>query len=256
MTTADDVINKFNCFIGFSEANGKFKQIIDTYNNIKPLPQGYKLQYSDEWCCGGLSAMFFMSNAIDLVHGGECSCLRLVNLSKANGTWKGRTTPKKGDVVLYTWNGSTPQHIGLVRSVSNASINVIECNISETVGTRNINYSDSKIYGFMRPNYSTKEETPDEIPSQIIIDIIDGKYGNGEARKKKIEAIGYNYTTVQSAVNDYLKKKSNALTLDEVANDVINGKYGNGNTRRKKIEALGLNYREVQERVNQILQGN
>ena len=40
----------------------------------------------------------------------------------------------------------------------------------------------------------------------IAKEVINGKWGNGEERKKKLEAAGYNYKTVQKKVNEILKK--------------------------------------------------
>lgn len=44
------------------------------------------------------------------------------------------------------------------------------------------------------------------IPENLITDIIKGKYGNGNARKAKITALGYDYSVVRSLVNERLKK--------------------------------------------------
>lgn len=41
----------------------------------------------------------------------------------------------------------------------------------------------------------------------IAKDVVRGKYGNGEARKSKIEAMGYDYKEVQAVVNELLKGK-------------------------------------------------
>lgn len=41
---------------------------------------------------------------------------------------------------------------------------------------------------------------------QVAEDVIDGKYGNGADRKKKIEALGFDYKEVQALVNDLLRK--------------------------------------------------
>ena len=40
---------------------------------------------------------------------------------------------------------------------------------------------------------------------EIAKEVIAGKWGNGETRKKKLEAAGYNYNTVQKRVNQMLK---------------------------------------------------
>lgn len=42
--------------------------------------------------------------------------------------------------------------------------------------------------------------------NQIAKEVIAGKWGNGDARKKKLQAAGYNYSAVQKEVNKLLKK--------------------------------------------------
>ena len=37
--TAQDILNVMRGWLGYGEANGKFKQIIDLYNSVKPLPR-------------------------------------------------------------------------------------------------------------------------------------------------------------------------------------------------------------------------
>jgi hypothetical protein len=44
---------------------------------------------------------------------------------------------------------------------------------------------------------------PDIISVSLMV--IYGMYGNGDERKKKLEAEGYDYSRVQSCVNDLLK---------------------------------------------------
>ena len=44
-----NVVSVMKGWLGWSEANGKFKRIIDTYNDHKPLAQDYKVKYTDEW---------------------------------------------------------------------------------------------------------------------------------------------------------------------------------------------------------------
>lgn len=71
----------------------------------------------------------------------------------------------------------------------------------------------------------------------VAIDVIKGKYGNGDARKK---ALGANYSRVQQRVNELMK----------MANKVIRGDYGNGAARRN---ALGSDYSAVQIVVNYLM---
>ena len=89
---------------------------------------------------------------------------------------------------------------------------------------------------------------------ELAEEVIDGKWGDGENRKNKLEKAGYDYDAVQARVNEILSKPKKSIT--EVAKDVINGKYGNGDARKKKLETEGYDYDEVQAKVNQLLGAN
>ena len=98
------------------------------------------------------------------------------------------------------------------------------------------------------------ENTDKKSVDELAQEVIDGKWGDGEARKKKLEDAGYNYNAVQDRVNEMLAKPKKSIA--EVAKDVIAGKYGNGDNRKKKLEAEGYDYDEVQAKVNQLLGAN
>ena len=98
------------------------------------------------------------------------------------------------------------------------------------------------------------ENTDKKSVDELAQEVIDGKWGDGEARKKKLEDAGYNYNAVQNRVNEMLAKPKKSVA--EVAKDVIAGKYGNGDNRKKKLEAEGYDYDEVQAKVNQLLGAN
>ena len=80
--TAQDYLNVWRSWIGFSEANGKFKQIIDLYNSMKPLPRGYAVRYTDEWCDTTVSAAAIKAGCVNLV-GRECGCEEHVKIFKS-----------------------------------------------------------------------------------------------------------------------------------------------------------------------------
>lgn len=85
----------------------------------------------------------------------------------------------------------------------------------------------------------------------IADEVLQGIWGNGDTRKKKLEAAGYNYSEVQNAVNRKVKGSTKSVTA--VAREVIAGKWGNGSDRKKRLEAAGYNYSEVQAMVNKLL---
>ncbi len=76
---------------------------------------------------------------------------------------------------------------------------------------------------------------------------MEGKYGNGEERRRRLTAAGYNYEAVQHLVNGLAKG------YDRVARDVIDGKYGNGQARVNALRAAGYDAALVQDLVNNIL---
>ncbi len=85
-------------------------------------------------------------------------------------------------------------------------------------------------------------------------DVIRGKYGNGDERKKNLAAAGYDPAKVQARVNEIMHgEDKKADDLDAVAKDVIKGKYGNGDERKKNLTAAGYDPAKVQAKVNELL---
>ena len=90
----------------------------------------------------------------------------------------------------------------------------------------------------------------------IVEEVIAGKWGNGEDRKNKLTAAGYNYNEIQTAVNNKLSGKtttSNKKSNETIANEVIAGKWGNGTDRKNRLAAAGYDYNAIQKIVNQRL---
>lgn len=110
-------------------------------------------------------------------------------------------------------------------------------------GNADMNYMYNNIIG----SQPTNEKTIDELAREVIA----GKYGNGEVRKK---ALGDKYNQVQERVNQLLKQPKKSI--DEIAKEVIAGKWGNGNDRKTRLTNAGYNYNEVQNKVNSLLNSN
>lgn len=164
--TAQDVLNVMRSWLGYSEANGKYKQIIDLYNSHKPLARGYAVQYDDEWCDTTVSAAAIKAGAVDLI-GTECGCEQHVKIFQSKGIWieDGTITPKPGDIILYNWDDGTQpndgysDHIGYVESVSGNTITCIEGNKGEAVARRTLKVGNGNIRGYARPKYGTSGTT-------------------------------------------------------------------------------------------------
>lgn len=91
-----------------------------------------------------------------------------------------------------------------------------------------------------------------DIASQVIA----GSWGNGDDRRARLQAAGYDYNTVQAEVNRQLGQGSSAparKSNDQIANEVIAGYWGNGDTRRTKLQQAGYDYGTIQAIVNRKL---
>lgn len=103
----------------------------------------------------------------------------------------------------------------------------------------------------------TPAPSPKKSNTEIAKEVIQGKWGNGAERKKRLENAGYDYAAVQKEVERLLaeQKKPAKKSVDEVAREVIAGKWGNGAKRVYNLTKAGYNYVAVQKRVNEILKG-
>lgn len=168
--TAGKILDIYRSWIGYSEANGKHKKIIDLYNAHKPLARGYTVRYTDSWCDTCLSAAFVKAGAVALIGGTECGVEEHIKIFKKAGIWieDGTITPKPGDIICYNWdNSSQPNdgyadHIGIVESVSGNTITTIEGNYKDSVGRRVIPVGWGYIRGYARPRYAAEAQQGDE----------------------------------------------------------------------------------------------
>ena len=159
---------------GFNEADSSHRIIVDLYNGIRPLPAGYRLSYLDPWCAGFVSAMAKQCGLLDMVYP-ECSCDRMIELYKKAGRWQERDdyTPQPGDLVFYDWqdsgkgdNAGSADHVGVVTSVSGLSIKVIEGNMSDAVGFRNLTVGARYIRGFACPDFEGEGKAAEDVPEK------------------------------------------------------------------------------------------
>ena len=160
--TAQDVLNVMRGWLGYSESNGKYKQIIDLYNSHKPLARGYAVRYDDEWCDATVSAAGIKAGAVDLI-GTECGVEEHVKIFQKKGIWieDGTITPQPGDIIVYNWGDSTQpndgysDHIGFVENVFSKIITAIEGNKGQgVVAQRAVPLGYGNIRGYARPKYA------------------------------------------------------------------------------------------------------
>ena len=219
--SAAAVVEKARSWLGRKESDGSFKEIIDTYNSFTPHPRGVKMDYKTAWCACFCSAVA-ISLGYTKIMPIEISCGQMISLAKSMGIWVENDAyiPLPGDMILYDWDDSGkgdntgwPDHIGIVESVSNGYIKVIEGNYSDSVKRRSILVNGKGIRGFICPKYTELStgggvaDTPivgGKTTEEVAEEVINGDWGNGEDRKKKLTEAGYDYQTVQDKVNEIL----------------------------------------------------
>ncbi|MEE1989382.1 GH25 family lysozyme [Limosilactobacillus reuteri] len=86
-------------------------------------------------------------------------------------------------------------------------------------------------------------------PDELAVEVLNGQWGNGADRYKRLTAAGYDYAVVQEKVNQLLNRKS----VDQIAREVIHGFWGNGNERILHLKQAGYDPIQIQKRVNQLL---
>ena len=151
----DDVVKTINNLKGESG----HQKVLDVYNSQCPLPRGYKLQSKDPWCAATVTAVLIMNGYSDIA---ECSCPVMTKKAKDLGIWveDDAYVPQIGDVIMYDWNDNgkgdnqgTPDHVGIVISVTKSKIMVREGNKNKTLGNRDITVNQVYIRGYITPPY-------------------------------------------------------------------------------------------------------
>lgn len=87
--------------------------------------------------------------------------------------------------------------------------------------------------------------------AELAQEVLDGKWGNGEDRKRRLTEAGYSYSAVQAKVDELCKKPAQK-TVDQLAQEVLDGKWGNGTDRKNKLTQAGYDYAAVQKKVDEL----
>lgn len=222
MKTRKAVVNLITSWVGKNEKDGSHKEIIDIYNSHTPLPRNYKMRYTNSWCAATVSALAIKLGYTNIIPV-ECSCGNMIELAKKMKIWveNDAYVPEIGDFILYDWddkstgdNTGWPDHIGTVTYVNTQSgyIEVTEGNYNDAVKKRTISINGKYIRGFITPEYDAKELPDDKADANmrgkdvmtVAHEVIAGKWGSGDVRKKKLVDAGYNYAAVQAMVNQIL----------------------------------------------------
>jgi hypothetical protein len=116
---------------------------------------------------------------------------------------------------------------------------------------------DAFVRGTGGPAPSPPPSSGGKSVADVAVEVIAGKWGNGDDRRRRLEGAGYDYDEVQTEVNRRLGAGAPGAeprkSIDQLAREVIAGHWGNGTTRRNRLEGAGYNYAAVQRRVNELL---
>lgn len=166
-------------WLGTEEGSEGHQKILGEYNSQKSLPRNYKLQSSDDWCAGFVSAIAGECDniAANMVPS-EVSVNKMTQAFIDAGNYKTADSgysPKAGDIVFYDWQqgseGTDPvgsaDHVGIVKSNEGGTLTVIEGNTdqdkdgTDEVATREIalGVDDGSIRGYGTPDYAEKAES-------------------------------------------------------------------------------------------------
>lgn len=105
----------------------------------------------------------------------------------------------------YWWNNFLKDLKGYTRWVAKYGVNNGKPNKQPNIAFDIWQYTDKGfikgINGYVDLNLDVSYK------KDIVKEVIEGKWGNGEERKKRLTKAGYNYKDVQSKVNERLRKK-------------------------------------------------
>ena len=230
------VVSTALAWLGTRENTAKHQEMLDIYNSQRPLPRGTRMLASWPWCAAFVSTVSLQLGLRDIMPT-ECGCPSMVRLYQELGRWveDDAYIPSPGDVVFYDWqdtgygdNVGHPDHVGIVLDCDGQTMTIIEGNNANAVNKRVLAVNDRFIRGFGIPDFASKadgtepeptpqpepEPTPEPTPepekpaeadpfiTAKAREVINGKWGNGQARKDALAA--WFIKAVQDEVNRLL----------------------------------------------------
>lgn len=187
-----------------------------------------------DWCAYSISAIMRDCGFIGKYQGGIYGFASDAAREDSGklGVWfrKGERVPQPGDYIMFRYasfinplDKFSASHVGLVEAVNGNTLTTLEGNVdgwgdnwaATSSFKRKTRYlSSSDVYSFYRPNWKNETKSsgtaagvskntaskPAAKKSVDVIarEVIAGKWGAGDERKKKLTAAGYSYSAVQA----------------------------------------------------------
>lgn len=161
----DKVIAQAKSWLGITEYENRFVEIVNVYNEI-PGARGPAL-VSYPWCAIFVSAVFW--KAIKESRFAEMACDAMIQKFQNLGLYSVSGRPDVGDVIFYDWDrNGTSDHVGIVTEVADGAYIVIEGNKSDAVGYRTIYPSYPYIKGFGFASRLDEKKPTESAPSSTV----------------------------------------------------------------------------------------
>ena len=156
----DRVLAAAAAMVGVKGGSAEHHRLVNDYNSVRPLPVGYAVKNTDDWCDIFTTVIFQREGLSDLI-GRECGVERHIHIFQRLGIWNedGNSTPSAGDIITFNWDKDTQQndgwadHIGIVEKVENGIIHTIEGNSNDEVKRNTYRIGHGNIRGFASPRY-------------------------------------------------------------------------------------------------------
>ena len=150
--------------LGARQYSERHAQIIRDFNSIPDMGTWMSTDYA--WCAASVSVWGYRAGLGDIFYP-SASCNQMIAKYKKHGRWQEKDgyVPEIGDVIMYDWDDSgkgdnkgEADHVGIVISVVNGYMTVIEGNKHNAVGVRTLAVGGRYIRGFCLPDYASKAD--------------------------------------------------------------------------------------------------
>lgn len=166
------------------------------------------------WATGVLKALRYFGGEVK-AYGAVTDCFRELYEAKRKGIDLYGILDVYGTKCGVTWTGGGGHYIPITdikKEGNDWIVYVKDPSLRKNDGWysyRKHMQGHIKLCATVKKAGSTQKQTPStSLKSDAVIakEVIDGKWGSGEERKKKLKAAGYNYEAAQKAVNNLLKQ--------------------------------------------------